>query len=175
MINYKIYPKNKKLQKPCIIGLGKFDGVHNGHEELAREVRKISFADALTSTFVTFDPNPRQYFDTSGSFLPLQTLDQRVKKILAIGIEQVIVIEFNKYIAELEGFDFFDWLVIELGVKNIVVGDEFKFGKERSGNIDLLRELCESRSVQLTVIPKVLRGGVPISSTSIREERASGF
>jgi riboflavin kinase / FMN adenylyltransferase len=174
MIKYKIYSKtqNTELQKPCVATIGKFDGVHLGHQKLLKLLIKEGLELDLIPTVITFDPHPKEYFSDQIEFQLLQTLEEKIQTILSLGIVQVVVLEFNEFLEKLTAQEFFEEVMIgKLDVKSILVGEDFRFGKAKHCGINCLVELCTKHKTGLQVVEKVHENGKPISSSGIRKER----
>jgi riboflavin kinase / FMN adenylyltransferase len=174
MIKYQIYSKtqNTELQKPCVATIGKFDGVHLGHQKLLKSIVQKGIELNLIPTVITFDPHPREYFSDTIKFRCLQTLEEKVNTILNLGVVQVIVLEFNEFLEELTAQEFFQQVIInQLDVKLILVGDDFRFGKGKHCDIDCLTELCTKHKIELQIVDKVHKDGKPISSSIMRQEK----
>ena len=171
MIKYQIFSNSQnRLQKPCIATIGKFDGVHAGHQKLLKLLKTNSENNNLIPTVITFDPHPRGYFDKN--FQNLQTLNEKIQSILELGIEQVVVLEFNEFLENLSANEFFEQIIInELDTKLLIVGEDFAFGKDKNCNTLCLQKLCSENSLELKVITKLKVNGKIISSSSIRDTK----
>ena len=171
MIKYQTFSKSQKeLQKPCVATIGKFDGVHAGHKKLLNLVKDKSIKEQLFSTVITFNPHPRRYFEKD--FQNLQTLDEKIKDILELGIDQVAVLEFDSFLENLSARKFFEKIIIaELDVKLLVVGEDFAFGKNRNCDTECLQKLCSDNNIQLEIVEKLKEKGEIISSSRIREAK----
>jgi riboflavin kinase/FMN adenylyltransferase len=163
----------EKPYKNAVITIGNFDGVHIGHQALFHEV--IEKADTIggTSIVMTFDPHPVRVLKQNGH-LPLITLnEQKIELIENSGIDVLICIQFNKAFAAISAKDFVEDLLLKcIGMKAIVVGKDYTFGKNREGNLDLLRTFADKLGFEVIVADWVqTANGLPnrISSTRTRE------
>jgi len=163
----------KSAFKNAVITIGNFDGVHIGHQALFHEV--IERADAIggTSIAMTFEPHPIRVLKQNGH-PPLITLyDQKVELINKSGIDVLIVVPFNKEFAAITAKEYIlDILLKRIGARVIVVGEDYTFGKNREGNLNLLRSYAEALDIQVVVvdwIPIANQDGSRISSTRIRQ------
>ena len=159
--------------KNAVITIGNFDGVHIGHQALFHEV--IERADAVngTSIAMTFEPHPIRVLKQNGH-PPLITLyDQKVELIEKSGIDVLIVVPFTREFAAISAKEYvLDILVKRIGACIIIVGEDYTFGKNREGNINLLRSYAEALDIQVEVvdwIPISKKSADRISSTRIRE------
>jgi riboflavin kinase / FMN adenylyltransferase len=146
--------------QPRSVAIGTFDGVHLGH----RRVLEAARAAGRTATVVTFDPHPRIAFGYDVELLT--TLDRRLELIAEAGIEETLVVEFDLSVARLEPDAFVDAVLTPLGTEVVVAGADFRFGRGRSGDLELLERLgLETRVVPLvegvssSTIRDLLRGG----------------
>jgi riboflavin kinase/FMN adenylyltransferase len=165
----------EKITKPyknAVITIGNFDGVHLGHQALFQKVIEKAEEIGGTSVTVTFEPHPMRILKKN-DHPPLITLyEQKVELIESSGIDVLICIPFNKEFAALTAGEFVeDLLVNHLGMKAIVVGEDYTFGKNREGNLDLLRKFSMHLGFEVVVANWIQLTDWPgrISSTSIRE------
>jgi len=157
------------------ITIGNFDGVHRGHRELVSRLRKL--ADQITGPAVvlTFDPPPAQLLRPSSVPPSLTWMKRRAEILFDLGVDVVCVCATNYGLLELTADAFFQQILIErLGVAAIVEGPNFRFGKDRLGDIELLNELCLSNRVQLSIASGQSDDGEWISSSRIRALIAQG-
>lgn len=171
----------ENIRKPypnAVIAIGNFDGVHIGHQSLFHEV--IAKADAIggTSIAMTFEPHPIRVLKQNGH-PPLITLyEQKVELIKSTGIDVLICIPFDLEFAALTARAFIQDLLVErIGVKAMVVGSDYTFGKNREGNLDVLKSLAEELDFDVIVVDWIQRanGAGRISSTRIRELVTEGL
>jgi riboflavin kinase/FMN adenylyltransferase len=165
----------EKITKPyknAVITIGNFDGVHLGHQALFQKVIEKAEEIGGTSVTVTFEPHPMRILKKN-DHPPLITLyEQKVELIESSGIDILICIPFNKEFAALTAVEFVeDLLVNHFGMKAIVVGEDYTFGKNREGNLDLLRKFSMHLGFEVVVANWIQLTDWPgrISSTSIRE------
>jgi riboflavin kinase/FMN adenylyltransferase len=162
-----------KPYKNAVITIGNFDGVHIGHQALFHEV--IQKADRIngTSIVMTFEPHPVRVLKQNGH-LPLITLyDQKIELIEKSGIDVLICVPFTKEFAAISAKEFVEDLLLKsIGMKAIVVGKDYTFGKNREGNIDLLKIYAKNLDFEVIVadwIHTSNNGPGRISSTRTRE------
>ena len=129
-------------QRARAVAIGTFDGVHLGH----RRVLEAALAAGLVPTVVTFDPHPRIAFGYEVELLT--TLRRRLELIGEAGIEEALVVEFDLDVAKLEPEEFFEAVLRPIGTEVVVAGADFRFGRGRAGDLDLLRRLgVDARTV----------------------------
>ncbi len=168
-----------KITKPfpnAVVTIGNFDGVHLGHQALFHEV--IEKADAIggTSVAITFEPHPIRVLKGNGDPPLLTRFEQKVELIARSGIAELVCIPFTNEFASLPPEAFVrDILLRIIGMKAIVTGKDYTFGKNRSGNIELLQSLAAQYGFEVIVSDWILHSGEErISSTKIREYILAG-
>jgi riboflavin kinase/FMN adenylyltransferase len=151
------------------VTIGNFDGVHFGHQQLFRTVVQKAEAIDGTSVAITFDPHPLQILLPGGIKL-ISTCEQKIELIEMSGIDVLLIIPFTQEFAKTTADDFVaDLLVRRLGVKELVVGYDYAFGKGRSGNIQFLKRQGEFFGFPVTVVDAYYMNNKLVSSTRIRE------
>ena len=166
---------NANILRPTVLTLGVFDGLHLGHQKIMRTVVERAEATASHATAITFDPHPRAVLHPESAPPLLQTLDQRLANFEVLGIEQAIVIPFTREFASNPAEDFLRGTVHErLHAKEVYLGKGFAFGKDRGGNIDLLRKMSTELGFHADEVDEVRLRGNRISSSKIRELLAAG-
>jgi riboflavin kinase/FMN adenylyltransferase len=151
------------------VTIGNFDGVHRGHQQLFAEVVRKARSMNGTSVAITFDPHPLQVLLPGGIKL-ISTCRQKEELIELSGIDVLLVIPFTKEFAKTTADIFVaDLLVKKLGVRELVVGYDYAFGKGRNGNIEFLRQQGQFNNFSVTVVEACYLGNQLVSSTKIRE------
>jgi riboflavin kinase / FMN adenylyltransferase len=167
--------ENAKILRPTVLTLGVFDGLHLGHQRIMQTVVEQAKAAVAIPTAITFDPHPRAVLHPESTPPLLQTLDQRLAAFEVLGIEQTIVIPFNREFASQDAETFLRDVVHErLQARQVFLGKGFAFGKNRGGNIDLLRRLSAELGFFADEVPEIRLRGTRISSSKIRELLAAG-
>lgn len=159
--------KNAVKAQGCVLAIGNFDGVHRGHRQLLEHARGIALRDKKPFAVMTFEPHPREFFQPASPPFRLSLLPMKQRLMSDIGVEHLFALPFNQDLAQLTGDAFIqDILVSGLGVHHVVVGEDFEFGRGRSGNTALLRA---EKSFATTVMPMIhCAGHEAYSSTRIR-------
>jgi riboflavin kinase / FMN adenylyltransferase len=155
--------------------VGNFDGVHIGHQAILHRVVSRASEFGCTSVVITFDPVPKKILQPETAPPMIQTLEQRLRAIEALKIDHTIVVAFDLDFARKSPEEFIEqYLVGALAIRGIVVGENFSFGHEKKGNVQLLRSKGEKHGFIVEGIPEVKIGDVRISSTLIRAKIAAG-
>ncbi len=166
---------NAKIARPTVATLGVFDGLHLGHQLIMRTVVERARAIHAVPTAITFDPHPRAVLHAEDAPPLLQTFDQKIEAFAMLGLEQTIVIRFTKAFAQVGAEDFLRDIVAErLQAKEVYLGRGFAFGRDREGNITLLKRVSEELGFRAEEVPEVQLRGQRISSSRIRLLLAEG-
>ena len=160
--------------EPHVVTIGNFDGVHLGHQYLLTVVHERAATRGLPSLAITFDPPPLEVLAPERAPQRLSLTDQRLRLILACGIDRVLLGQFDRSFAALSPKEFVDLLVQSTHLTTIVVGEDFHFGRGRTGDPALLRELGRSHGFEVVVLPRLSELSETISSTRIRQLIAAG-
>ncbi|MFV0464780.1 MAG: bifunctional riboflavin kinase/FAD synthetase [Lachnospiraceae bacterium] len=162
-----------KIDKNSAISLGKFDGIHRGHDKLIAYLRKKKEQGYATVIF-TFDIATKNTMDGTIHESVLTTNLEKQHLFESLGIDYLIECPFIPEITSMEPEDFVRMLVADLNVKFIVAGKDFRFGHNRRGDYKMLRKLAKIYHYEVKIFDKVADLGREISSTYIREEIAAG-
>ncbi|MCB1774050.1 MAG: bifunctional riboflavin kinase/FAD synthetase [Gammaproteobacteria bacterium] len=165
----------RSAHRGCVATIGNFDGVHLGHQAVFAALKARARAAGLPATVITFEPQPLEFFRPEQAPARLTRLREKIEAIAACGIERVVLIRFNHAFAAIEASDFVrDTLVGKLGIRHLYVGDDFRFGRGRGGDFDLLRRLGEVHGFGVESLDTVACDGERVSSTRIREALQRG-
>ena len=165
-------PEPRGWRSPAV-AVGNFDGVHLGHQALIAEARTQAGGGPVV--VLTFDPHPARVVDAARAPATLMTLDQKAEALGALGVDHVAVLAFTpaRAAASPEAFAR-EVLKDALGAGVVVVGGNFRFGRERKGDVAALERLGVGLGFRVATVPPVIHGGAPISSSRIREALAQG-
>lgn len=158
-----------KIPHP-VLTIGTFDGVHLGHQKIIQQLNEVADKNGGESVLFTFYPHPRMVLHPDNHGLKLiQTQAEKLDKLERIGLKNIIVYPFTKEFSCLTALEFVrDYLVAKLRMKTIVIGYDHQFGKDREGNIDLLKELALIYDFEVLEISAKEINEVNVSSTKIR-------
>jgi riboflavin kinase/FMN adenylyltransferase len=160
----------KKPSADSYVTVGNFDGVHLGHQMLFSEVVTNAYNNKGTSVVVTFDPHPLQVLRPEIGIKLISTYEQKVELISYAGIDVLVVIPFTKEFAKTSAESFVDDILIStIGVKELVVGYDYAFGKGRQGNIEFLKEQGKQKGFPVSVVEPFYVDDMLASSTKVRE------
>lgn len=152
------------------VAMGNFDGLHRGHASVIEAARAHGPLGV-----VTFEPHPRQVFAPDTPAFRLMNAEARANRLAKMGVERLYELPFSRDLASLTPEEFVDQVLHRgLGVRHVVVGADFCFGKARRGTAADLQALGAERGIGVTIAPLLERDGAPVSSTAIRRALSEG-
>jgi len=155
---------------PTAVTIGKFDGIHLGHQALLDMTVAISQEHSLAPAVVTFDRHPGSLLNPTSYPLPIIGPNEKVELLQQSGVELLVTLPFDESLAALSAEEFVKQiLVTALQAKAVVVGDDFRFGAGQQGNVEALRQLGLIYGFSVHAVPAVEVDGVRVSTTHIRE------
>lgn len=159
----------------CVLTIGKFDGVHLGHQAVLSNVKQHAAKLGLPATVMVFEPQPEELFSPDSAPARLSPLREKYQKLAALGVDRLLCVRFTKEFAQLSAEQFVDELIVkQLGVKYLVVGDDFRFGKMRKGDFDMLKVQGNAKGFDVASTQSFRMHECRISSTAIRQALAEG-
>ncbi len=159
----------------CVATIGNFDGVHLGHQAVFDALRDKADTLGLPVTVVTFEPQPLEYFAPQRAPARLTRLREKCSVLSGLGIDRVLILPFGARLAALDAEDFVRRVLIDgLATGFLMVGDDFRFGHNRSGDFALLATIGRREGFSVENLPSRLHGGERISSTRVRSLLRSG-
>lgn len=164
----------RQSEGPSAVAIGVFDGLHRGHQKVIDRLCQISARHKVLCTVVTFDPHPALVLAPERAPLQIGSLDQRLEGLAALGVDQVRILDFNEQLAR-EGASAFvnRVLVHELKTRHVVVGEDFHFGHNRKGDVELLSDEGARHGFKVHPAP-IFGDGDRWSSTQVRQSLQSG-
>lgn len=162
-------------RKPLALSLGMFDGVHLGHQSIINALHEVSSEKGLESAILTFWPHPRLVFNPNEDLKLLNTLEEKSQLLSSFGIENLFLKEFDEEFRNLSGEEFVRQILVDkLNVKHLIVGYDHVFGKNRSGNFELLENLAPELGFEVVQMEAVNIHNKNISSTKVRNALLEG-
>ena len=158
-----------------VVTIGNYDAVHLGHQAILKTLAEQAAKHAVPLTVTIFEPTPREFFDPENAPARLSNLREKLEDLRDCGVERVLCLPFNAELANLEAEAFVQQVLVEgLGAKVVAIGDDFRFGKARAGDYDLLQRLGEARGFEVMRHDTLEVGGERVSSSRIRDLLAKG-
>ena len=170
---------NKKFSsKPLIATIGNFDGLHLGHKQIIKKMKSIGDKDDLQSLVIFTEPHAKEFFAEQKELFEQPTRispwRDKCKRLKENKVDFGFFLRFNKKLQNMSPDEFIDKILSKLNIKYLMVGDDFKFGKERSGDFDFLSDWGSNNQIEVDRIPTHSFEGRRVSSTWIRESIADG-
>ena len=157
------------------VSIGNFDGVHCGHARLVKRLAALAAAMGGPAIALTFDPHPARVLRPEAAPTPLSWLERKAEMLTDLGADVVVACPTNRGLLELTATEFFTRIVCErLEARALIEGPDFHFGRGRSGDVQLLGELCAAAGMRLEVVEPLVVDDRPVSSSRVRRLIAAG-
>jgi riboflavin kinase/FMN adenylyltransferase len=154
----------------CVATIGKFDGVHLGHKQILAQLKARAAALGLPSLVILFEPHPAEYFAQDKAPARLNTLAAKLEYLSKQQIDRVLCLSFNAKLSAMSAEQFISELLVEkLAIKHFVVGDDFKFGRGRGGNFQLLEQQGKACGFSVENTITFTLNNERVSSTKVRK------
>ena len=161
----------REEHRGCVATIGSFDGVHRGHQAIIAQVNERARHYGLPSVVMMFEPQPREYFSREQAPARLMRLREKVDALLNAGVDRVVCLQFNRAMRSLTAQQFVDGLLIGgLGIKCLVIGDDFHFGCDRKGDFAMLKQVGAAHDFEVVATETLKADQERVSSTRIRAE-----
>ena len=161
---------NLKSAQGGVYALGNFDGVHLGHKEIISKVIEISRSKNIPSGVLIFNPHPRSYFNPKLDDFILSDIKTRSYLLEKTKLDFLGILKFDEAMSNLSPREFIEKVIKDrVGVSHLIVGYNFRFGKNREGDVEVLSKICSEYNIDLTIIEQVKNKELIISSSEIRK------
>ncbi len=158
-----------------VLTIGTFDGVHSGHQKILQTLFTIAKEKKTEPVVLTFDPHPRKVLYPATPPRILTTKSEKIKAILECGIDNIIMLQFTKAMANMHADEFLNKMIIDkIGIAHLVVGYDHAFGKDRDGDFKFLNDISKEKGFEITRVDPRNFHSAPISSSWIRAEIEDG-
>ncbi len=165
----------REHHRGCVATIGNFDGVHLGHQAVIGQLAEKASELCLPTALITFEPQPQEYFAPQASPPRLMRFREKMQALHRYAVDRVLCLAFNDMLAQMPHTQFIeDILVKGLGLRYLVVGDDFRFGRGREGTFSILQEAGQKYGFQVVNMHTFSVAGERVSSTRIREALARG-
>jgi riboflavin kinase/FMN adenylyltransferase len=160
---------------PVALTIGNFDGVHLGHQAMLAELRRASGRLGLPACVLTFEPHPREFFAPDKAPTRLTSLREKLELLAGCGVDRVHMLRFNYGLAQTTAEDFVERIIARgLAARWVLVGDDFRFGARRAGDLVMLKQAAPRLNFEVAAIASVTLDGERVSSTALRRALAAG-
>ena len=154
----------------CVVTIGAFDGVHLGHQAVIRHLLEKSAELGLPSTIIVFEPLPREYFSPLKAPARIMSFREKFFALRDLGVDRLLRVRFNERLRGMSAQQFVDDIFVSgLGVRYVVLGDDFRFGNDREGDLEFIRQQGPRYGYEARPTPTLSMDGQRVSSTRIRE------
>lgn len=168
---YNLRPEHRG----CVLSIGNFDGMHLGHQKILDELRERAARRNLASMVMTFEPKPLEFFDPQHAPARLASLRETIQDMAALELGRLLCVRFDQRFADLSPQAFVEELLVkQLGVAEVMVGEDFRYGCQRAGNLSSLRKQGEAHGFSVVPMPTVMYDGERVSSTRVRAALGQG-
>lgn len=162
-------------QRGCVLTIGAFDGIHLGHQEMIRVLRDCARQYGLPAALLSFEPTPREFFAKGTPPARLTRFREKFEALQRYGVDRFVCLRFDERVSSLGRDEFVSEVLVKaLGVRHIVVGHDFRFGRDNQGDIAHMRALAARGIFEVTEVPPFVVDGERVSSSSIREALGVG-
>ncbi len=156
--------------KPSVVSIGNFDGVHLGHLKLIEMLQREAQRADVPATVLTFDPHPHEFFNPTTAPPRLSTFREKLEQLDKAGVDKVVCLRFNALLAGMSAEEFVEiYLINGLGVRALIVGDDFRFGRDRKGDFSLLQEIGYQADFAVSSVDTFVVDDHRVSSSRIRQ------
>ena len=164
----------RQHHKKCVASIGNFDGIHLGHQAIISQLNEIGHKYDLPSVVIIFEPQPQEYFSSDDAPARLARFREKVEELNRLGVDRLVCLRFNERLANLSAREFVEKLLIDsLDIRHLVIGDDFRFGKNRQGDYSTLEKMADEFGYKVEHTNTCLFQETRISSTSIRQALAN--
>ncbi len=165
----------KPRHRGCAASIGNYDGVHLGHQHVLKQLVGHARERALQATVVVFEPTPQEYFAAAEPPARLMSFCEKWAALSECGVDRIVCLRFDRTLAEMPAEVFIERVLIhDLGIRHLVVGDDFRFGRDRAGDFAKLKTAGEAYGFEVQAARTLSVAGERVSSSRIREHLAAG-
>ncbi|MDX1454730.1 MAG: bifunctional riboflavin kinase/FAD synthetase [Gammaproteobacteria bacterium] len=159
----------------CVATIGNFDGVHVGHQAILSALRRQALEHELPAVVITFEPTPREFFAPESCPPRLTGFREKVDMLESHGVDRLLLLRFDQRLASLPASEFIERILVKgLGVRHLLIGDDFRFGQGREGDFAMLRAAGERQGFGVDSTPTQTLDDERVSSTRVRAALATG-
>ncbi|MEQ1560213.1 MAG: bifunctional riboflavin kinase/FAD synthetase [Methyloglobulus sp.] len=168
-------PQSSVFKNGCVLTIGNFDGVHLGHKAVIEKLAERGKTLGLPVVVMIFEPQPMEYFLRSNAPARLTRLREKINQLAKLPVDDLVIVRFNKQLADSDAEQFIEQALVNgLNVKHLVIGDDFRFGKDRRGGFAMLKDKGKACGFEVEDTGSLQVHGQRASSTLIRNALAAG-
>ena len=174
---FELDTQSQFKEKNLCLAIGNFDGFHKGHVAILNSLKKVANKKNQTTAIMSFNPHPREFFESTIENFNIYTKSDKIRFLKKFDIDIYIEFNFDKKLSELSANQFVEKILIDqLNIKNVVVGKDFKFGKNRSGNFKILEDYSQKNNFNVHLEESIMLSdnSDKFSSSIIRENIKNG-
>ncbi len=161
--------------KPCVATIGNFDGVHLGHQAIIKKLLSDAQQRQLPSVIICFEPQPQEYFRPQQAPIRLTRFREKFERLQSLQADYLCLLKFNQRLANLTAEEFIQQILVkQLQIKHLLIGDDFRFGKGRTGNFELLQQQGQQFGFSVENLPTYEIKQQRVSSTRVRQLLSQG-
>ncbi|MGH8250103.1 MAG: bifunctional riboflavin kinase/FAD synthetase [Steroidobacteraceae bacterium] len=169
------FQPGRDTKRGCAVAIGNFDGLHLGHQKILALLQERSRDAQLPAIVLSFEPHPREFLAPTEAPARLMRLRDKARWLAQAGIDELRLLHFDDEISGWSGAEFIERVIVgALGARRVVVGEGFRFGHRRSGDVALLRHAGAERGIAVDEVAPLIQDGSAVSSTRVREALAAG-
>jgi riboflavin kinase/FMN adenylyltransferase len=159
----------------CVLTIGNYDGVHLGHQQIVEVLKRRAAEFGCAATVLVFEPSSKEFIDPAGAPPRLTRWREKFSALAAAGVDRLVTLRFDDQMRAMSPQSFVERLIVEgLGVRHLVVGNDFRYGAKAQGTIDSLRAAGALHGFSVEQIAPFVIDGVRVSSTTVRERLETG-
>lgn len=174
IVFYNFIEDYLKINQDFILNIGNFDGIHIGHQNILKTTFDIAKNNGYKKAIITFSNKPALLFKENFINTQIFQIFSKIEYLERLGLDYIFIFEFNSNLKNLTATEFMDLLLSNKHLKAIVIGENFTFGQNKSGNAQILKHYMEKHNISVDIVPLVYVDGQLISSTMIRQHILSG-
>jgi len=164
-----------RAARGCVLTIGAFDGIHRGHQEMIRVLRTIAATHSLPAALLSFEPTPREFFARATPPARLTRFREKYAALDHYGVQRFVCLRFDSALRSMSADEFISQVLVDaLGARHIVVGHDFKFGRNMAGSVETLRAAGLAAGFAVTEVPPFEIDGERVSSSLIRAALQAG-
>lgn len=168
--------RQRHFRRPgCVATIGNFDGIHLGHQAVLGQLAEKASELGLPAVVITFEPHPQEFLRPDAAPMRITGFREKMQTLRRYAVDHVLCLRFGRALADMPAREFVDRVLVDsLGVRCLVIGGDFRFGRRREGDVDLLRRQGEQAGFQVLPMRAFEIGGARVSSTRIRAALQQG-